>query len=86
MCPVGRHVLLAHNTNPIGWHIGRVRFVGVSAKWREGVPDGQLPRALHKEGDERRDDRGRGGYLPFQAATQLLRWVTNLCGHGHPSR
>ena len=38
MCPVGRHVLLAHNTNPIGWHIGRVRFVGVSAKWRKVCP------------------------------------------------
>ena len=32
---VGRRVLLAHNTDPIGWHIGRVRFFGVTSKaWR----------------------------------------------------
>ena len=35
---VGRRVLLAHNTEPIGWHIGRVRFVGVSKAWLSKCP------------------------------------------------
>ena len=30
---VGRRVLVAHITDPIGWHVGRVRFFGVGAKW-----------------------------------------------------
>ena len=32
---VGRRVLVAHNSHPIGWHIGRVRFFGVSKAWRK---------------------------------------------------
>ena len=35
---LGRRVLVAHNTNPIGWHMGRVRFFGVNAKWRKVCP------------------------------------------------
>ena len=30
---VGRRVLVAHITDPIGWHVGRVRFFGVGARW-----------------------------------------------------
>jgi hypothetical protein len=29
---VGRRVLIAHITEPIGWHVGRVRFFGVGQK------------------------------------------------------
>ena len=31
---VGRQVLVAHNTEPVGWqwHVGKVRFFGVGAK------------------------------------------------------
>ena len=37
---VGRRVLVAHNDNsggatPTGWHVGRVRFFGVSSKQKE---------------------------------------------------
>ena len=47
---VGRRVLVAHNTNPVGWHIGRVRFVGVSAKWRKACPTANfLVRYTRKE-------------------------------------
>ena len=35
---VGRRVLVAHNTDPIGWHIGRVRFFGVGGKWLKACP------------------------------------------------
>ena len=35
---VGRRVLVAHTTPTVGWHIGRVRFVGVAAKWRKVCP------------------------------------------------
>lgn len=29
---------VAHNTDPIGWHIARVRFFGVSAAWKKVCP------------------------------------------------
>ena len=32
---VGRQVLVAHNTEPVGWHVGKVRFFGVGAKWKK---------------------------------------------------
>ena len=35
---IGRTVLVAHNTDPIGWHIAHVRFFGVSASWRKVCP------------------------------------------------
>ena len=35
---VGRRVLVAHNTDPIGWHVARVRFFGVSSKWLKACP------------------------------------------------
>lgn len=35
---VGRRVLVAHNSDPIGWHIGRVRFLGVSAADKKACP------------------------------------------------
>ena len=31
-------MLVAHTTPTVGWHIGRVRFVGVAAKWRKVCP------------------------------------------------
>ena len=35
---VGRRVLVAHNSEPIGWHVGRVRFKGVSKVWLKACP------------------------------------------------
>jgi hypothetical protein len=32
---IGRQVLVAHNSEPVGWHIGKVRFFGVAAKWKK---------------------------------------------------
>ena len=32
---VGRYVLVAHNSEPVGWHMGKVRFFGVGAKWKK---------------------------------------------------
>ena len=32
---VGRRVLVAHNSEPVGWHMGKVRFFGAGAKWRK---------------------------------------------------
>ena len=26
---------MAHNTEPVGWHVGKVRFFGVGAKWKK---------------------------------------------------
>ena len=47
---VGRRVLVAHNTDPIGWHVGRVRFFGVSGKWLKACPSSNfLLRYIKKE-------------------------------------
>ena len=36
---IGRRILVAHNTDPIGWHMGRVRFFGVTkALWLRVCP------------------------------------------------
>ena len=35
---VGRRMLVAHITEPIGWHVGRVRFSGVGTKWKKVCP------------------------------------------------
>ena len=35
---IGRRVLVAHYSDPIGWHIGRVRFFGVSAADKRACP------------------------------------------------
>ena len=32
---IGRQVLVAHNAEPAGWHVGKVRFFGVGAKWKK---------------------------------------------------
>ena len=31
-------MLVAHNSEPIGWHVGRVRFHGVSKGWLKVCP------------------------------------------------
>ena len=31
-------MLVAHNSAPIGWHVGRVRFKGVSKAWLKVCP------------------------------------------------
>ena len=35
---IGRRVLVAHNTDPIGWHVARARFKGLSQAWRKSCP------------------------------------------------
>ena len=35
---VGRRVLVAHNSDPVGWHIGRIRFFGVSTAAKKLCP------------------------------------------------
>jgi hypothetical protein len=35
---VGRHILVAHHQDPIGWHVGRVRFFGVGNRWKKVCP------------------------------------------------
>ena len=31
-------MLVAHNSEPVGWHVGRVRFHGVSKGWLKVCP------------------------------------------------
>ena len=36
--PVSNNCTPGDNTKPIGWHIARVRFFGVSASWKKVCP------------------------------------------------
>ena len=63
---VGRQVLVAHNTEPVGWHVGKVRFFGGGRQVEEALRDRQLSGVLHQEGYGRLAER-RGGPRALQS-------------------